>query len=421
MASTKFYLDSRNIKPGKECPLKVAIFTAKQTAFINLGLKLLPTQWDNDGKRVVKHPQKEALNVLIGQRMQEINMLIYEYTSGNRLDMTAKELKQKLEAHFAEKAGEKAKVKKEVPKNIFIPYMEKFMERYKGRTLDLYKCTYRKVMAFIGEKQAKSLTFEDMDKSWLYAFDEFLAQTAPSQNARNIHLRNLRTVFNDARDEEVILCYPFRKFKIKPMRTKKRSFKVEVLRKILRTPLMGHEEKYRDYFMLIFGLCGINVIDLCHLKKVEDGRVDFDRAKTKRHYSIKVEPEVQALIDKYKGVNWLVTPLDTNKNYRGFYMHLCKGLRAVKERLNGINDGLEIDALTSYWARHTWATIAASLDIPKDTIAAALGHGGYTVTDIYIDFDQRKVDEANRKVLDWVYYNIDPNAPKKRGRPKKIQ
>lgn len=50
------------------------------------------------------------------------------------------------------------------------------------------------------------------------------------------------------------------------------------------------------------------------------------------------------------------------------------------------------------------STVAASLDIPRDTIAAALGHGGNTVTDIYIDFDQRKVDEANRQVLDWVLY-----------------
>ena len=55
-------------------------------------------------------------------------------------------------------------------------------------------------------------------------------------------------------------------------------------------------------------------------------------------------------------------------------------------------------------ARHTWATIAASLDIPKETIAAALGHGGNTVTDIYINFDQKKVDDANRKVIDYVFH-----------------
>lgn len=56
-----------------------------------------------------------------------------------------------------------------------------------------------------------------------------------------------------------------------------------------------------------------------------------------------------------------------------------------------------------YWARHTLATIAASLDIPKETISHALGHGNDTVTDIYIDFDKKKVDEANRKVLDYVF------------------
>lgn len=58
--------------------------------------------------------------------------------------------------------------------------------------------------------------------------------------------------------------------------------------------------------------------------------------------------------------------------------------------------------LSTYWARHTWATIAASLDIPKETISHALGHGNDTVTDVYIDFDLGKVDEANRKVIDYV-------------------
>jgi integrase len=56
--------------------------------------------------------------------------------------------------------------------------------------------------------------------------------------------------------------------------------------------------------------------------------------------------------------------------------------------------------ISMYWARHSWATLAAYLDIPKETIAAALGHGGRDVTDIYIRFDEKKIDEANRKVID---------------------
>jgi integrase len=61
--------------------------------------------------------------------------------------------------------------------------------------------------------------------------------------------------------------------------------------------------------------------------------------------------------------------------------------------------------LTTYWARHTWATIAAELDIPNETIAAALGHNyGNRTTAIYINFNQKKVDEANRKVIDYVLH-----------------
>jgi integrase len=59
--------------------------------------------------------------------------------------------------------------------------------------------------------------------------------------------------------------------------------------------------------------------------------------------------------------------------------------------------------LSQYWCRHTWATIAAELDIPKETIAAALGHDmGNPTTAIYINFNQKKVDEANRKVIDFL-------------------
>ena len=67
------------------------------------------------------------------------------------------------------------------------------------------------------------------------------------------------------------------------------------------------------------------------------------------------------------------------------------------------NITVKFPGLSSYWARHTWASIAAGLDIPKETIAAALGHSASSVTDIYIKFDKKKIDEANRKVIDYVF------------------
>ena len=103
------------------------------------------------------------------------------------------------------------------------------------------------------------------------------------------------------------------------------------------------------------------------------------------------------LIEQYRGESQLLYFLDRSPKYRVAYMQFVRGLNSIKEDLG-------LPELTSYYARHSWATIASKIGIQRDTIAHALGHGEETVTDIYIDFDEKLVDEANRKVLDWVLY-----------------
>lgn len=254
----------------------------------------------------------------------------------------------------------------------------------------------------------KLRTFEDIGRDWLTGFERHLAQTSASQNARNIHLRNIRAVFNAAIDDEITTFYPFRRFKIRPVATIKRSLSVDQLRALFEYQVEDNVVKYVDMFKLIFCLIGINVIDLCRLREVREGRIEFYRSKTNRLYSIKVEPEAQALIDKYRGKGQLLYMLDRYASHKDYMRRLNENLRRVgKVTRSGLGGKKHYEPLfpdiTSYWARHSWATIAASLDIPKETIAAALGHGGNSVTDIYIDFDRRKVDEANRRVLDWVF------------------
>lgn len=120
--------------------------------------------------------------------------------------------------------------------------------------------------------------------------------------------------------------------------------------------------------MLIFYLIGINFVDLCDL----DGIVN-----------------------------------DSVKNYKNFMKEMNDSLKLIgvvtRSGLGGRKSFKPyFPNLSTYWAHHTWATIAAELDIPKDTIAAALGHGGDGVTDVYIDFDRKKIDEANRSVIDYL-------------------
>jgi integrase len=103
-------------------------------------------------------------------------------------------------------------------------------------------------------------------------------------------------------------------------------------------------------------------------------------------------------MDKYKGSDRL---LDVLEHYASTHYWTSK----VDQKLKTIAAALGLPPISMYWARHSWATICAELDIPKETLSAALGHSASTVTDIYINFDRSKIDRANRKVLDYVLYN----------------
>lgn len=396
MITTRFYLDCRTVEHGQPAPLRLVITKKSVRAYVPLSVSLLPTQWDAHRQLVIGHPKKIALNNFIQSQKLSIDSIIFRLAEAGELTgLRAAQIKDRIisELYPSEEVVDAT------PYSCFASYIE----TKNGRTRQLYETTLGRLQAFC--PNFSELCFEDITVKWLERFDCFMAKTAPSRNARNIHHRNLRTVFNRAIDDELTQCYPFRKFKIKPQPTQKRAMSIDELRKIVSSPLPDWQVPYRDMWLLSFYLIGINVVDLCSLKEIDGvGRVQYIRAKTHKAYSIKVEPEALALIEKHHGSRQLLYMLDSHKSYRVWYQQMCRGLTAVRDSLNKTNDGIRIQTLTTYWARHSWATIAASLDIPKETIAAALGHGGNSVTDIYIDFDQRKVDEANRKVLDWVLY-----------------
>ena len=170
------------------------------------------------------------------------------------------------------------------------------------------------------------------------------------------------------------------------------------------------QKKYVDLFFLMFYLIGINAADLLPAKRkqLRNGRLEYERAKTYKGYSIKVEPEAQAIIDRYKGKDHLLSFCDEHSDYKYILQRMSKVLKTIGPYERKGRGGKKTHTplfpeLSQYWCRHTWATLAAELDIPKETIAAALGHDmGNTTTAIYITFNQKKVDEANRRVIDFL-------------------
>ncbi len=185
-------------------------------------------------------------------------------------------------------------------------------------------------------------------------------------------------------------------FKIRNEETQKRSLTVEQLRELFNTDVSGTERKALDLFKLCFFLIGINIADLSKLETISaDGRIEYRRQKTRKLYSVKVEPEALEIINRYKGNTYLLDILETYKNVHTFTVFFDKNLK----RIGGFKD------LTSYWARHTWATIASDINISEDVISRALGHSfstGAAVTQVYINFNKNKIDTANRLVMDYV-------------------
>ena len=407
MATAKIFLDTRATAPGDSAPLKIQIIHRRHSCNISLGFKVKPEQlaYDDDGVRIINHPMKRQLTSFIREKVLSSQMTILELARDGRLDtMSAMEIKRRILCPD-EKTNEND------GNNLFLVRFKSYMEsRTAAGTRAVYMHTLKKMSDFDHALQTRR--FEDINKEWLRSFEKFLCETSNSANGRAIHLRNIRAVFNDAIDDEVTSFYPFRKFRIKTQTTIKRSMTVQELRTLMTFRCEPYQEQYRDMFSLMFMLCGINAVDLFNAtpEAMSGGRLEYVRAKTHKPYSIKIEPEAMHLIEKYKGKRFLVNIMDTRESYRDYLRRMDRELKKIgpveRHGLGGKKDREPLfPRLSQYWCRHTWATIAAELDIPKETIAAGLGHEmGNSTTSIYINFNQRKIDEANRKIIDYVLY-----------------
>ena len=238
----------------------------------------------------------------------------------------------------------------------------------------------------------------------------------------------LRAIYNLARkeynDEDSgiirIPTYPFKHITIpKAPISRKRALSLEQLQTLSKLPykkiMQPGNNTYnfaKDMFLLSFGLIGMNAVDLYNCTDYSDGRITYYRTKTKNRradkaeMSVKIEPEIQQLFDKYKD--------PTGKRVFRFYQMYSSDIGfsvAINKALKRIGADIGEDDLEFYAARHTWATIALNeAEVDKWTVHTALNHvdDSTKVTDIYIRKSWQNIDKAHRKVLDLVQLkNLD--------------
>ena len=375
----KLILDTRKQRADGTYPIYIYL-CHKNTILIPTKYSVRENQF-MDGY-VLNHPYKREINEALTAMLDDLE---YKY----------KRIMQNKDASNLTNKDVKAILLGKISFGSFSTYYDKFVLRKEGKTRETYEYTRTMLCKFC---DYGNLDFKDITLKFLDDLTGYLTQQGNKVNTVSIHMRNIRAVFNDALRYDMVdyNTYPFKKYKIKSQATQHRVLSNDELVRLYNYNDCKPNTRYAiDVFFLSLFMIGINPKDLFSvpLTAIKGGRIKYMRSKTDIPFNIKLHPAALDIINRIKGSRLIVSRAEVNVDTDNLRRRINEQLQTIK--------GYE--KVTMYYARHTWATIASSLDISDDVIAFALGHGGIsTVTDRYILRSQKKADEANEKVIDYI-------------------
>lgn len=239
------------------------------------------------------------------------------------------------------------------------------------------------------------------------AYEAYLRNNGVSPNSSSFYMRNLRAVYNRAVEKNLtVQRFPFKHVYTGVEKTTKRAVPLKVIRQIREMDLFMNPalDFARDMFLFSFYTRGMSFVDMAYLRKkdLNGGILSYRRRKTGQQLFIKWEKCMQEITNKYDTAHSgyllpIIKPAsntDERKQYIYVGHSVNRSLKVVGERL-----GLPLP-LTMYVARHAWASIARSKNIPLSVISEGMGHDSEATTRIYLaSLDNMAVDKANSLIL----------------------
>lgn len=438
MATFAVYYDKKRLSEGKEVKALIRVTQNQKHAYAETGIYLNPAQMDKSfeikdddifttllqiRRKYKKWVEDEIGEDVASYKAADIKIFIDRKLQGDDIDFFEY---ANTFLNQMEKNGRRATampIRKSV--NGFKDFLKKDHIGCNCITLELLQSfgDYLKKERKIIRKDQKGIDRERV----LKPLDDFGVSR---------YYLNLQGVFNAARntynDEDAgiytIKRNPFKKLEIKVKKTdgSHRSTEIEVINKILHmedTPF-HRVNMARDAFLLSFMLVGMPPVDLYNVNEYKDGRISYNRTKTKdkrddgAYFSVKVYPEAQKIIEKYLDPSGerVFNFHKIYSDHRAFYANMNKGLKKVQE-ICGIDHHL-----TMYVARHTvGSTLRNTLKVPKSDVSECLNHSiGQTVTDYYIKRDFSHIDHLNRQLLDHLFEVENETNHKNQKKAKKM-
>jgi integrase len=281
-------------------------------------------------------------------------------------------------------------------------------------TAHVYRSSLNAIIAYRGKGD---FTFNEVTPEWIKGFEIHLRGRGCSWNTVSTYLRTFRAVYNRAVDCRGAVYVPhlFRSVYTGTRADRKRALDTEDMQKVFTklpqsSVVTSDMRRTQELFVLMFLLRGLPFVDLAYLRKsdLHDNVITYRRRKTGRSLSVTLTPEAMAILKRYMNRDssspYLFPLLNSREGTKEAYHEYQLALRNFNRQLMLLGEMLGLgDKLSSYTARHTWATTAYYCEIHPGVISEAMGHSSITVTETYLKpFRNKKIDEANKKVVDFI-------------------
>ena len=387
-----------------EAPLMVKITKNGKRSLKTLGVSLNPKYWDFDRDRPKSNcPNRTHIVSIITNALQKYQSI--------QLDMEARNENYSVSEILADTSAKKGQVTLE---DFLTSHIQQLRDNGKVGNSYAYLNLRTTLHNFHGKKL--NFLFNVVDVSFCNKFEAWMRKNQFEDTTMHYYFRTLRATYNKAieakcadREKSPFVEYKLSRFSTK---TKKRALSKESVKKILKMDCSTMSEKARlahDFFSFSYYCGGISLVDVANLTpdNIIDGRLIYERQKTHGMINLVMLDEAKAIIERYatyqNRAGYLfpildnrvhITPMQKFNRVRKLCHQINKELHSLAKDL-----GIQED-VTTYVARHSFATVLKKSGVNIGIISQALGHQDIKTTQIYLsEFDNEQVDSAMQNLL----------------------
>jgi site-specific recombinase XerD len=387
-----------------ENPLMLQVNKEGKRKYQSLGISVNQNHWDfKKNKPKPTCPDGEYIQQIILNKVTELQKQILFFNADNK-DFTINNILH----------GNGQRLKEKTVGEFYKELIQGFERNDKTGNRLIYKGSLNSIKTFA--KGKTNFLFTDIDVQWLNKYEKWLLSKGNKETTISLLFRTLRSAYNKAIEAKYTtnINYPFNEFKISKFntRTSKRAISKAEIQEIIKVNLSKEKESVqlaRDIFIFSYLSSGINFTDIANLQpeNISENQIQYIRQKTGKKINVLLIPDAVNIIQKYsiktQQTGYLFpilnkrihqTAQQKRNRIHKVLGHTGKGLKRIAELCKITTN------LSTYVARHSFATILKNSGVNIALISEALGHSELSTTQIYLDsFENKQFNEAMKHLL----------------------